>query len=389
MLSSEAASPVTELNQASRAHHAASPKQHKAEHATTSPLPGARLKRAAIVPPQEGGLDWMLVAPALGALASAGIVAARRRPKPEAVPVDGRRRPMPWLSPHLSPRLHRPWPLAGVPMSLATLLRGTAVTHRSDAELPEPGSPLEADVGGEGAASGPALEADAQRYSPRPVRRSSNLLTKARAADLVELATTLEHTGDLGGAEEAYRRADELGYPVAAFKLGALLAERGDLAGAEAVYRRADERGHADAASNLGVLLEEQGTSRRLRRRTGARTSGVMPALRSISGVGWPSGGTWPARRTHTIAPTARGRGCSSNLGTLLEPRGDVDGAEAAYRRADKRGHAGAAFNVGVLLAGRGDFAGAEAAYTRAEERGHDEVSRLGHAALLELRGSR
>ena len=54
----------------------------------------------------------------------------------------------------------------------------------------------------------------------------------------------------------------------------------------------------------------------------------------------------------------------------LLEQRGDLDGAEAAYRRADARGDATGAFNLGGLLAERGDLAGAEAAYRRADERG-------------------
>jgi tetratricopeptide (TPR) repeat protein len=65
----------------------------------------------------------------------------------------------------------------------------------------------------------------------------------------------LEHRGDLAGAEEAYRRADERGDASAAFNLAGLLVERGDLEGAEEAYRRADERGDANAAFNLGVLL--------------------------------------------------------------------------------------------------------------------------------------
>jgi TPR repeat protein len=71
----------------------------------------------------------------------------------------------------------------------------------------------------------------------------------------------------------------------------------------------------------------------------------------------------------------------------LLELRGDMYGAEAAYRRADERGHAGAAFNLGVILANRGDVEEAEAAYRRAEARGHDEISRMAHAAISDLRG--
>lgn len=60
----------------------------------------------------------------------------------------------------------------------------------------------------------------------------------------------------------------------------------------------------------------------------------------------------------------------ASNLGVLLEHRGDVAGAAAAYSRADARGDAAGAFNLGGLLAQRGDYAGAIAAYRRADERG-------------------
>jgi hypothetical protein len=58
------------------------------------------------------------------------------------------------------------------------------------------------------------------------------------------------------------------------------------------------------------------------------------------------------------------------NLGVLLERRGDLEGAEAAYRRADERGHATGACYLGVLLERRGDLEGAEAAFRRADERG-------------------
>jgi TPR repeat protein len=66
-------------------------------------------------------------------------------------------------------------------------------------------------------------------------------------------------SGDLAGAEDAFRRADDRGDAAAAFSLGGLLAERGDLAGAEDAFRRADERGHVAGVFNLGVLLEERG----------------------------------------------------------------------------------------------------------------------------------
>jgi Flp pilus assembly protein TadD len=66
----------------------------------------------------------------------------------------------------------------------------------------------------------------------------------------------------------------------------------------------------------------------------------------------------------------------------LLEQRGDLAGAEAAYRRADQRGDATGAFNLGGLLADQGNVDEAEAAYRRAYERGHPELADQARAAL-------
>jgi Flp pilus assembly protein TadD len=49
-----------------------------------------------------------------------------------------------------------------------------------------------------------------------------------------------------------------------------------------------------------------------------------------------------------------------SNLGALLEGRGDTEHAEALFRQAANLGHAGGMSNLGALLAGRGDIEHAE-----------------------------
>jgi len=74
--------------------------------------------------------------------------------------------------------------------------------------------------------------------------------------------------------------------------------------------------------------------------------------------------------------------GGASNLGVLLEERGDLEGAEAVYRRADERGHPGGASNLGVLLKERGDLEGAKAAYRRAADSPDQQVATLAHEAL-------
>lgn len=110
---------------------------------------------------------------------------------------------------------------------------------------------------------------------------------------------------------------------------------------------------------------------------------------------------------------------CSNALGRLLAGRRDIDGAEAAFRRAwdggsvngahnlgillefdradllgamevwawaDDRGHAGAAFNLGNSLRERGDLDGAFDAWSRAADRG-DGGAAFNIGMLLEQRG--
>jgi predicted TPR repeat methyltransferase len=57
----------------------------------------------------------------------------------------------------------------------------------------------------------------------------------------VKSAPPSQERGDVGDAEQAYRRADKRRDANGAFKLGLLLAARGDLAGAAAAYHRASD----------------------------------------------------------------------------------------------------------------------------------------------------
>jgi peptidoglycan hydrolase-like protein with peptidoglycan-binding domain len=92
------------------------------------------------------------------------------------------------------------------------------------------------------------------------------------------------------------------------------------------------------------------------------------------------------AEAAYRRADKAGHAGAASNLGVLLEQRRDTEGAEAAYRRADARGDPNGAFNLALLLEEHGDLAGAEAVYRRADERGHAAAaSNLG--VLLERCG--
>lgn len=212
--------------------------RHPAPGGASASSPARRYKRAGILP-QNGGLNWLLLAALMGAGATAiWLLRHRARAQPQ--------------TPVAAPRLRRGLPsrpslargagaLAGALGLVA--LRGAIAKHRSRPR------------GVDATAKPPALA--------RPVPASAPSATPApeSAADAVaafQLGGALAEKNDFAGAEAAYRRADAAGHASAATNLGVLLEGRGDFAGAEAAYRRADERGEATGAFNLGAMLLER-----------------------------------------------------------------------------------------------------------------------------------
>ena len=79
------------------------------------------------------------------------------------------------------------------------------------------------------------------------------------AREAFEEGNRLAGRGDLGGAEEAYRQADEAGHGAAAAYAGLFAEARGQLEEAQAAYSRADERGDGFGTFRLGLLLSRAG----------------------------------------------------------------------------------------------------------------------------------
>ncbi|MEV0773798.1 tetratricopeptide repeat protein, partial [Nocardia salmonicida] len=159
------------------------------------------------------------------------------------------------------------------------------------------------------------------------------------------LGLVLKQCGDLVEAESWFRKGAEAGVGVAMYNLGFLIAQRGDLVEAESWFRKAVEAGDNDAMNNLGLPPELLG------------------------------------KFAKTIA-----RNTITNLGFLLEQRGDLDEAEAWFRTAIEAGDNDAMTNLGLLLERRGDLVEAEAWFRTAIEAGdNDAMTNLG--LLLERRG--
>jgi len=326
-------------------------------------------KKAVISAPGHGGLDWLLLAAAVAALAAAGVaVLVLDRLQPESGPAI--------TLPGWRPRWPRLSPLVGALAAVPLLTRRATRRSRSydDEAVAELAPGLEPEP----------LATELVEPPAAPAAADDARLAEATAA--FALATRLEREHDLNGAQDAYRRADELGHPDAAFNLGGILAERGDFEGAQALYRRADELGHAAGAFNLGVLLEHENdlaAAEAAYHRSDERGNAL--AAFNLGTLLHNRGDFAGAEAAYRRADERGDAGGAYSLGNVLAEKGDLAGAECAFHRADGRGHAAGAFNLGVLLEERGDLASAEAAYRRAHEGGYGEVADMARAALVEL----
>ena len=158
----------------------------------------------------------------------------------------------------------------------------------------------------------------------------------------IESGRRHEEEGDWGAAEQDYRRADEQGSAEGSYRLGLILYNKGLIPACHAALTRALDREHPDAAKALAAPFTD-------------------PEV---------SGSKEDARRGDDA-----GRGVSSYaLGTIFEEEGDMEGAEAAYRRAIERGHVAAATNLGLLLWRQGHTDAAKS-FLRSAEAGGDDMA--------------
>jgi peptidoglycan hydrolase-like protein with peptidoglycan-binding domain len=150
----------------------------------------------------------------------------------------------------------------------------------------------------------------------------------------------------------------------------------------------ASESVEAAGAFNLGLLLEAQGSAVDAQAAYGrADERGHGPAASNLGRLLEEQGAVSEAEAAYRRADERGDPGGAFNLGVLLEERSALDEAEAAYRRAIDRGYDAAASNLGVLLEEQGALSEAEAAYRHADERG-DATAAFNLGVLLEERGA-
>ena len=149
----------------------------------------------------------------------------------------------------------------------------------------------------------------------------------------------------------------------------------------------AETSADAPGAFDVGLWLEAQGSMAEAQAAYHRADERGHPAAASKLGRLLEEHGALAEAEAAYRRADDRGDGDGAfNLAVLLEERGAVDEAEAAYRRAVDRGHDGAATNLGVLLEEHGALDEAEAAYRRAVEHGAAAAS-FNLGVLLEERG--
>jgi cellulose synthase operon protein C len=223
----------------------------------------------------------------------------------------------------------------------------------------------------------------------------------------VYIAMIREQEGDPVGARELLEAVIAAKHPSesarAADVLGDILLNADDLGGAEDAYRRAINLGHswwsAIATIDLAgvrVLQDAVGESAELLRSVVAGGDpNAAPMAADILGdllqfqVGDPDG----ARAAYQAAIDSKHPdwtpAAQFDLAQLLETEGDLAGAEAQFRQiteSPNRIYATKAWDLlGDLLAGSGDSAGARAAYQRAIDNDAPEWSAVARVDLARL----
>ncbi len=196
--------------------------------------------------------------------------------------------------------------------------------------------------------------------------------------ELLRRGGECEASGDLDGAEAAYREADELQDAEGAMLLGYVFKRRGDLSSAADAFVRAESRGHPEAGSSLGNLLSDTGDI------DGAKaayersiSAGSTDAVLNL-GLMLAQQGAVDEAIPHLRAAEESGDVTASwAIGKLLEGREDFRGAASAYQRGADGGNAHAAYGLGAVLTKLGDGEGARAAFQRARDLGHEGAAKV------------
>lgn len=215
--------------------------------------------------------------------------------------------------------------------------------------------------------------------------RASAGVGRVSSSEFVRQGLECDASGDLGGAERAFRAADELQDPEGSILLGFVLERRGEISQALEAFHRAEARGHREAASSIGNIFWRQGDWQSARtafeRSVAAGSSGAVLNLGLLLAE---QGLADDALQHLRVAQESGAAPASWAIGRLLEDRGDFKGAEEAFRRGASGGNPDAAFGLGRVLVELNDREGARTAFRHALELGHNGAARALDAMMSE-----
>jgi Flp pilus assembly protein TadD len=143
----------------------------------------------------------------------------------------------------------------------------------------------------------------------------------------------------------------------------------------ERAIRKAADTGDPTAMSNLGTLLEERGDAGQAEQwYRKAANAGDPTAMTNLGTLLEERGDAGQAEQWYRKAANAGQPTAMTNLGALLREQGETGQAEQWYRKAANAGHLPAMTNLGVLLHKQGDAGQAEQWYRKAADAGQPEA---------------
>ncbi|MEV6362244.1 tetratricopeptide repeat protein [Nocardia asteroides] len=216
-----------------------------------------------------------------------------------------------------------------------------------------------------------------------------------RAADLGlplainNLGAISEQVGDAAEAEQYYRDAAATGLHLAMNNLASLLLRRGEADEAMRWFRSAADHGDHLAATALGGLAETRGDlSDAIAWYQRAAEGGYPPAINAIGALMDNAGDRHQAEKHFRQAASAGNLAAVANLALVYERRKELDTAEALYRTAAARGLVQAMSGLGNVMFEKRRFDEAEHWYTKAASAG-DFVAMNNLGSMASKQGDR
>ncbi|MFE5886176.1 helix-turn-helix domain-containing protein [Streptomyces hydrogenans] len=208
---------------------------------------------------------------------------------------------------------------------------------------------------------------------------------------MIELARRGEETGDLKGAETAYREAADHGDAHALVRLARMRNKAGDLRGAEALYREAADHGESSALVEMARRRAEAGDlkgAETLYRQAAdhGESYGLISMAHMREEGGDVKGAVTLYRQAADQNDPLYAPYAWEKLAQMREKAGDLKGAEALLREAADHGHPSPLAELARMREESGDLEGFEALLKEATDQDDPTYAPYAWERLVRLR---